>query len=324
MMMSGKGIDLGKLRAAIRRLGDEYVYYMLDAAIELLPQSDLAKVVRPYLDLQKLRPDREPDPDLLGAVKRFDSASRAGEYWEDFDVNSKNYMNKSKGTRAWIAECNRLLEHCVEQARTGQAVETQEAFEFIFGLLHRIDDCMEDIIFFADEAGSWQVGVEWERVFPAWLKCLAVAAEPDEYAAAAIKHIDAFLSWNRKEFLATALEIAYAVQRQAVEALLDRMERERQERRFRRTPPLPEEPVEHTETNEEKELLDTLIADLGLSGRAQIALCRNAGIKTVRELVQRTEVDVLRIKNLGRKTLKEIRLALADRGVSLGMRRRNT
>lgn len=76
--MTGKGIDLDKLRAAIRRLGDEYVYYMLDAAIELLPQSDLVRVVRPYLDLEKHRPDREPEPDLLGTVTKFDSASRAG------------------------------------------------------------------------------------------------------------------------------------------------------------------------------------------------------------------------------------------------------
>lgn len=323
-MMFGKGIDLGKLRSAIRLLGDEYVYYMLDAAIELLSQSDLARVVRPYLDLEKLRPDREPEPDLLGVVRTFDSASRGGEYWEDFNVNSKNYRETSMGTRMWIAECNRLLEHCVEQSETGEVVEVREAFERIFGLLHRIDECMEDIIFFADEGGSWQVGVEWKKVFPAWFKCLAVAAEPDEYAAAVVKHIEAFENWNREKHLATAREIANPAQRQAVEALLAAMEKERQRRRFRRPLPLPEEPVDHNETDEEKELFDTPIADLGLSGRAQIALCRNAGIETVRELVRKTEMDVLKIKNLGRKTLNEIRLALADRGLSLGMRRRNT
>ena len=188
---------MDKLRTAIRRLGDEYVYYMLDAAIELLPQSDLARVVRPYLDLEMLRPDREPEPDVLGAVKKFDSASRAGEYYEYFNVNSKNYRETSMGTRAWIAECNRLLEHCVEQAETGDAVEMREAFDCIFGLLHRIDECMDDIVFFADEGGSWQVGIEWDMVLPAWFKCLAATAEPDEYAAAAIKHIEAFENWNR-------------------------------------------------------------------------------------------------------------------------------
>jgi len=214
-----------------------------------------------------------------------------------------------------------LLEHCVEQTETGDPAEMRETFGRIFGLLHRIDECMGDIIFFADEGGSWQVGVEWEKVLPAWLKCLAAAAEPDEYAAAAIRHIDAFENWNREKHLATALELANGAQRQAVEALLHAMERQQRERRFRRPSVLREEPVDHLETDEEKELFDAPIADLGLSGRAQIALCRHAGIETVRELVRKTEMDVLKIKNLGRKTLNEIRLALAERGVSLGMGR---
>jgi hypothetical protein len=38
-------IDREKLRAAIRRLGDEYVFYMLDEAIELLPDAKLAKIM---------------------------------------------------------------------------------------------------------------------------------------------------------------------------------------------------------------------------------------------------------------------------------------
>ncbi len=226
--MSGKGIDLDKLRAAIRRLGDEYVYYMLDSAIELLPQSDLERMVRPYLDPEKLRPDREQERDLLGTVRKFEKASRAGEYWDDFDVNSKNYREASMGTRAWIAECNRLLVHCVEQAGTGDVAEMCEAFESIFGLLHRIDECLDDIIFFADEGGSWQVGVDWNMVLPAWFKCLAATAEPDEYATAAIRPIDAFENWNREEHLAIALETANPAQRQAVETLLDTMEKERQ------------------------------------------------------------------------------------------------
>ncbi len=33
-------IDRDKLRGAVRKLGNEYVYYMLDDAIELLPPAD--------------------------------------------------------------------------------------------------------------------------------------------------------------------------------------------------------------------------------------------------------------------------------------------
>lgn len=47
-------IDRDKLRAAIRRLGNQYVYDMLDDAIELLPPSKLAKLVGKYLDVKSL------------------------------------------------------------------------------------------------------------------------------------------------------------------------------------------------------------------------------------------------------------------------------
>ena len=42
-------VDKEKLRAAVRRLGPEYIFYMLDDAIELLPQAKLAKIAAKYL-----------------------------------------------------------------------------------------------------------------------------------------------------------------------------------------------------------------------------------------------------------------------------------
>ncbi|MBV8454899.1 MAG: DNA-directed RNA polymerase subunit alpha, partial [Deltaproteobacteria bacterium] len=41
------------------------------------------------------------------------------------------------------------------------------------------------------------------------------------------------------------------------------------------------------------------------------------------ELVQRTEQDMLKIKNFGRKSLNEIKEVLTDMGLSLGMRLEN-
>jgi len=60
-------IDRAKLRSALRRLGDEYVYYMLDDAIELLPETALANLAAGYLDVQRLRPDvpKAEQADLL-------------------------------------------------------------------------------------------------------------------------------------------------------------------------------------------------------------------------------------------------------------------
>ena len=46
---------------------------------------------------------------------------------------------------------------------------------------------------------------------------------------------------------------------------------------------------------------------------------KNAGIRTIRDLVQRTEKDMLETKNFGRKSLNEIKDILRPMGLSLGM-----
>ena len=61
------------------------------------------------------------------------------------------------------------------------------------------------------------------------------------------------------------------------------------------------------------------IEDLDLSVRSANCL-QNAQIRFVGELVQKTEADMLKTKNFGRKSLKEIREVLVDLGLELGMR----
>jgi DNA-directed RNA polymerase subunit alpha len=70
------------------------------------------------------------------------------------------------------------------------------------------------------------------------------------------------------------------------------------------------------------ELLYRPVEGLPISVRAFNGL-QNADIKYIGELVQRTEQDMLRIKNFGRKSLNEIKEVLADMGLSLGMRLEN-
>ena len=175
-------IDRDKLRAEVRKLGNEYVFSMLDDAIELLPLAKLHKIAKKYLDLKRLRPDAEQAtrPSLLTDVKRFEKASLAGEYYESFGVNSQNYTQKSAGTSAWIAEYLRLLDHCVINAKKSNPAEVREAMDILFGLLNHIDQGQDDVIFFADEGGSWQVGVDWAQVLPVWFKVLSATAEPEQ------------------------------------------------------------------------------------------------------------------------------------------------
>ena len=47
---------------------------------------------------------------------------------------------------------------------------------------------------------------------------------------------------------------------------------------------------------------------------------RNANIRAIWELVQKTEPEMLKTKNFGRKSLNEIKEILAEMGLTLGMK----
>jgi DNA-directed RNA polymerase subunit alpha len=67
------------------------------------------------------------------------------------------------------------------------------------------------------------------------------------------------------------------------------------------------------------EHLDKSVEELELSVRSYNCL-KNANIRTIRELVQKTEGEMLKTKNFGRKSLNEIKDILQTMGLSLGMR----
>lgn len=71
--------------------------------------------------------------------------------------------------------------------------------------------------------------------------------------------------------------------------------------------------VEREETHQEK-VLDKTIEELDLSVRSYNCLKR-ADIQTVKDLTERTEADMMKVRNLGQKSLEEIKLKLADLGV---------
>ncbi|MBI1819881.1 MAG: DNA-directed RNA polymerase subunit alpha [Nitrospirae bacterium] len=82
-----------------------------------------------------------------------------------------------------------------------------------------------------------------------------------------------------------------------------------------------EEEIEKTEDQKEeinKNLLKG-VNELELSVRAANCL-KNADIKSILELVQKTESEMLKTKNFGRKSLNEIKEILEDMGLSLGMK----
>src|SRR5689334_3585039 len=77
--------------------------------------------------------------------------------------------------------------------------------------------------------------------------------------------------------------------------------------------------AEQPRSGASNENLDKSVEELELSVRSYNCL-KNANIRTIRELVQKTEGEMLKTKNFGRKSLNEIKEILSTMGLGLGMR----
>jgi DNA-directed RNA polymerase subunit alpha len=82
-----------------------------------------------------------------------------------------------------------------------------------------------------------------------------------------------------------------------------------------------ETPVELSEQDREvwMDKLSKSVDEMELSVRSYNCL-KNANIRTIGELVQKSEAEMLKTKNFGRKSLNEIKEILAGMGLSLGMK----
>ncbi len=83
--------------------------------------------------------------------------------------------------------------------------------------------------------------------------------------------------------------------------------------------PEAEEVVHESPITVRNENLDRSVEELELSVRSYNCL-KNANISTIRELVQKSEQEMLKTKNFGRKSLNEIKEILTAMGLSLGMK----
>ncbi|HEV8121697.1 MAG TPA: DNA-directed RNA polymerase subunit alpha [Candidatus Polarisedimenticolia bacterium] len=87
---------------------------------------------------------------------------------------------------------------------------------------------------------------------------------------------------------------------------------------FEEVPELDIEKVDRDRDRLRENLLRS-IDELELSVRSYNCL-KNADIKTIADLVQRSEAEMLKTKNFGRKSLNEIKELLAEMGLTLGMK----
>jgi DNA-directed RNA polymerase subunit alpha len=87
---------------------------------------------------------------------------------------------------------------------------------------------------------------------------------------------------------------------------------------FEEVPEMAEEQAERA-MDQMNEILNRSVDELELSVRSYNCL-KNANIQTIADLVQKTEAEMLRTKNFGRKSLNEIKEILSSMGLQFGMK----
>ena len=77
--------------------------------------------------------------------------------------------------------------------------------------------------------------------------------------------------------------------------------------------------MKEADTASDDRVLERTIEELDLSVRSYNCLKR-AGINTVYDLTEKSEPEMMKVRNLGRKSLEEVKVKLADLGLGLKKR----
>jgi hypothetical protein len=191
-----------------------------ERAVERLPREELDEVLADRIRCEDLVLEESAPESLVNEVRAFHAASVRGEYYDDLDINLINSGLRSKGTDAFIAEFDRLIKKCTRASSDEAAACVRDAFDSLFDVLRRINDCPDDIVYFAEEGGAWQVCRDWRSILPAYFRCLAKCVGAEEFAAVVNRVITDFAEYDRPSHLAAAHRAASPDQRAALERLL--------------------------------------------------------------------------------------------------------
>jgi hypothetical protein len=95
----------------------------------------------------------------------------------------------------------------------------------LLSLCRLIDEGSDRVVFFADEAGSWQLDVDFRAMLSAYFGCLALGTPGDAFARVVDRCITAFAEHDRARLVAAAVRVGNADQRAAVKGLRGRERR---------------------------------------------------------------------------------------------------
>ena len=218
--MPRRAINLKDLRRELRMLPRGNLLIIAERAAELLSQAKLVTLVGDFVSLHDLTTPPWVQATLIEDVRTFHAAALAGQYYETIPIRLINTTAQSNGTDALIAEFDQLIRHCIRSARTAPPLEIREAFELLFDLLRHIDQGNDDIVFFIDEGGSGDIGVDWHAVLPVYFRSVAKTASASLFVEAVDQVITDFAHHERSQHLQTAYRLADTAQKAALRALI--------------------------------------------------------------------------------------------------------
>ncbi len=213
-------IDRELVREEVQHLDRGALLIVVDRALDLLSDEQLLKALDRTIAAEALAATSERLESLVELAQRFSDECLAGEYYEDHNPRHWHESDLSPGTERFIADCHRLLDRCIDTAEHADHEASQAALQLIFSVMRAIDMGGDDILFFVDDGGPWQFGIDWRRVLDTWFDCLVETADPTEFAEAATLAVNDFaLPFERSQLLDRASEMATEPQQLALAEL---------------------------------------------------------------------------------------------------------
>ncbi|MBN1421412.1 MAG: hypothetical protein JXP34_21745 [Planctomycetes bacterium] len=111
------------------------------------------------------------------------------------------------------ANSHRHLDGCLKCAKAKAYSDAKEGFGILFSLLRKIDEGRDEILFFADDGGIWEFGIDWRGMLPAWFRCLAATSGSEEYAREVTAAIRDFAHYDEKWLIPRARRLGTHEQR---------------------------------------------------------------------------------------------------------------
>ena len=219
--MTRRAIDLKGVRRELRALPRGTLLMIAERAAELMSNAKLKALMADFFAINEIETASLVPPSLLDEVRTFHAASLGGQFYKERPIHFNNTTDQSTGSDAFIAEFDRLIRHCIRATKTAPPMAVRESFELLFDVLRCIDKGNDDIIFFADEGGSWAIGVDWRSVFPVYFRCLAKTASAHVFAQVVDQVIRDFADYQRPYYLQLARRVANPAQKAALRALPD-------------------------------------------------------------------------------------------------------